>query len=264
MNTTDRQYIEKRYLEAFGKPINLDNPRTISEKLNWLKLNDTPRWWLVDKYEVRRFVANAVGEERLIRLHGVWNSVDAIDVTTLPRQFVLKPTHGSGWVVIVAENATHDWGASRSRLREWMQTNYYTRGREPVYRDIVPRIVAEEYLGDVPDYKLMCFHGEPKLLYVLSGRFGAKRITFYDLQWNKLPLSVGIAPPSEEYIPCPDLERMAFIARRLARGIPFVRVDFYQHGDRVLFGEMTFFPGNGFIPHEPAEWEYVLGDYLQL
>jgi len=190
----DDIYLKIRYWMEFGKKLDLKNPKTFNEKLNWLKINDRKPEYnkLVDKYLVREYISNTIGEEYLIPLLGVWDSFDEIDFDSLPEQFVLKCTHDSGSVVICKDKKTFDYDAARKKIERKLKKNLYTWGREWVYKDLTPRIIAEKYLNDgvhedIIDYKFFCFNGVPEYLYISKNLSDHKTasISFYDMNFNK-------------------------------------------------------------------------------
>ena len=268
------------------KRLRLDPPQTFNEKLQWLKLYDrNPRYTqLADKYLGKKLAAAIIGEEHIIPTLGVWDSFDEIPFDELPDQFVLKCTHDCGGLVVCKDKARLDRAAARNKIVPCLKRNYYWAGREWPYKDIPPRIIAEPYMTDshvignpaldpdadgLLDYKFYCFGGEPRFLYVAFANMkrGVKRdqLSFFDFSWQPTPfyrldheqLPFALEKPE-------NLEEMIDIARRLAQGIPFVRVDLYNLSGQVYFSEMTFIPGCGFGPFQPEEWERKLGDWIEL
>jgi hypothetical protein len=267
----DRLFVRLYHRLHIGRWPQVDSPVTFNEKLQWLKLNyrtsELPT--LVDKWEVRSFVESRVGPDVLIPVHGVFESVDDIDFEALPQRFVLKPSHGSGWVIICRDKAQLDLDLSRRKLRRWMRRNYYYHAREWAYRTVKPRIVCEELLldenGAIPrDFKLFCFGGEPRFIQVDSNRFSGHQRDFYDPDWNLMPMEM-LYPSSGEELPRPgSLPEMLRAAASLSQGFPFCRVDFYAVRARIYFGELTFFPENGVGEFRPANYDTVFGDLLTL
>lgn len=271
----DSMYIHLRYLTRMKKPLNLKNPRTFNEKLQWLKLHGrNPAYSrLVDKYEVRAFVKERIGGEYLIPLvGGPWESFDQIDFGSLPEKFVLKCTHDSGGLVICRDRSELDMEAARRRVARSLETNYYLQAREWPYKHVKPRIIAEacmedETTADLRDYKFFCFGGEPRLLYVASNRHAGNKETkfdFYDMDFRHLDLrnahpnaSVPPEKPSQFAL-------MSHLAAQLSAGFPHVRVDLYEVNGRVYFGEMTFFHMGGFFPFDPPEWDKKMGSWIEL
>jgi hypothetical protein len=254
-----------------GSWVDLRNPVTFSEKIQWLKLHWRPSCLatIADKAAVRAFVAQRVGEDVLVPVHGLYGHHDEIPFAELPEPFVVKPTHGSGWVIFCRNKAEFDEHAARRRLRRWLGRNYYYHAREPVYRRIRPRIICEQMLlsddgGTPPDYKFFCFNGVPSCIQVDVDRFTAHTRNIYDIEWNRMDAEL-LYPRCDRIVPRPaTLERMVAIARRLSEGFPFMRVDLYSAGSRVWFGEMTLYPENGIESFRPASVDRAFGDLIHL
>lgn len=268
----DRPYIKLLYRAYMDEKLDLRNPRTYNQKLQWLKLYDRNplHTQLTDKYAVRKFVEQRVGVEYLVPLLGVYPSFDAIDFSALPQRFVLKTTHDSGGVVICDNPENFNKKAAAEKLNTHLSQNYYYWGREWNYKNIHPQIIAEKYLedaehGDLFDYKFMCFDGRAKCCLVCANRQKSDlNITFFDLDWNVLPFYRHY-PQSMEPIAKPKrLKDMVLIAEKLSSGIPFVRVDLYTVNDDIYFGEMTFHPGSGLSAFTPPEWDYKIGEWMDL
>ncbi len=267
----EREYILNRFQRNLGYPLNLENPRTFSEKLQYLKLNHRPARipQLVDKYEVRQYVSEKGLGWTLNELLGVYDRVDEIDFAALPRAFVLKMTNSSGRNIICRDKTRLDWDKARSQIRSWYRTNYYYYGREWAYLRIRSRIVIEKYLCDeensLPlDYKFSCIEGKPQYINVEIDRESGHKRNIYDPDWNLLPFTLTY-PASERKIARPaNLEEMLEVARTLARDFFFTRVDLYSIQGRTYFGELTFFPGNGFAPFRPQEYDLYWGEKMNL
>lgn len=273
----DSLYVRLRYFQRMKKFPNLKYPKTFNEKLQWLKLHDRkPEYTkMVDKYEVREYIKEKIGEEYLIPFLGVWDSFDEIDFDNLPQQFVLKCTHDSGGLVICRDKNKLDIKAAREKINKSLETNYYWQGREWPYKNVKPRIVAEKYMEDkitsqergLTDYKIYCFEGEAKFAYVSEGleNHATANINFVTLDWEKAPFQ---RLDFEEFNCLPKkpktFDKMIELAEKLAKGIHFLRVDFYEIDGRIYFGELTFFPGNGCVELKPAEWDKTLGTYISL
>lgn len=264
----DKLYLKLFYRYAMGENLNLKNPQTFNEKLQWLKLYDRNPLYtkLVDKYEVREYIKEKIGEEYLIPLLGVWDNVEEINFDELPNRFVLKTTHDSGGVVICKDKRTFDVEEAKKFLSEHLQKNFYYVGREWPYKNVKPRIIAEKYLDfDIKDYKFMCFNGKTKCSFVCSERHtDGLKVTFFDIGWNKLPFE-RVYPCSDDILDKPKTyDKMLELSEILSAHIPFVRVDFYEIGNKIYFGELTFYPGNGLESFNPKEWDYKLGDMINL
>lgn len=255
-----------------GKKLDLENPRTFNEKLQWLKLHDRrPEYTkMVDKYEVRQYIKEKIGEEYLIPLvGGPWDKFEDIDFSKLPEQFVLKCTHDSGSVEICKDKGNFDIPLVRNRFNRALKGNFFYGGREWPYKHVKPRIIAERYIsdtkgGEIVDYKLHCFNGEVKLILVCVDRTCEEKKVFYGSQWNKLPVKRPNMSSDVDISRPRMLEHMIRIAQIFSAQIPFLRVDLYETSGRLYFGELTFFPAGGFEPFEPEEWDAIMGEWLRL
>lgn len=272
----DRQYLKWMFRLKMGYKLNLDNPQTFSEKLQWLKLyNRKPEYTqMVDKYEAKKYVANIIGEEYIIPTLGVWDKFDDIDFDTLPSQFVLKTTHGGGntGVVICRNKTLFNKDEARRKLNKSLKMCIYKNFREWPYKNVKKRIIAEEYIEvrgqqDLPDYKFFCFNGEPKYCQVIAGRStGITTIDWYDKEWKHQPFHEPKDYPFSNKIQHKPncLNEMWNFAAKLSEGQPFLRVDFYEINNQVKFGELTFFPTSGMGGFKPEEWDYKFGELIKL
>ena len=271
---SDVNFIKWKYYLNFHQKLDLNNPQTFSEKLQWLKLYDQHEEYtkMVDKYEAKKYVASIIGDEYIIPTIGIYNSFDEIDFKKLPKQFVLKCTHNSGGVFVCKEKDVFDIEGARKQVNKWLRKNPYWKNREYPYKNVKPRIIIEKYMEDesgyeLKDYKFFCFDGEAKCLFVASDRGVEGKETkfdFYDLEWNHLPFTNG-HPNSNKLMSKPEnYEKMIEISERLSQGIPHVRVDLYNINGHIFFGELTFFHWSGLMPFNPSEWDYYLGAHLQL
>ncbi len=271
---SDEEYLRRLFKARMGKELDLKKPRTFNEKLQWLKLYDRkPEYtMMVDKYKVRDYIAELLGEEYLIPLLGVWDDPDEINFDKLPNQFVLKCNHNSGLGMCICKDKSKlNIPKVKAELRKGLAQDYYLTGREWPYKDVQRKIIAEIYMSDnsadgLIDYKFMCFNGEVKCSFVCSDRFTSEglHVTFYDREWQIMPFErhypravVPIEKPK-----CYD--EMLQMAMTLSKDIPFVRVDFYEIGGRPYFGELTFFPGSGYEEFTPEEWDTTLGSWISL
>ena len=270
----DDLYLKVRFRQRVGYWPNFRHPRTYNEKLQWLKLNDRhPEYTkLVDKVTAKDYVAARIGANYIIPTLGVWDSIDEIDWDALPNQFVIKVTSDSGGIVVCKDKSQLDKEKAKAKLRHGWGKNYYQYNKEYPYKDVKPRIIAEQYMEDesgyeLKDYKFFCFDGEPKLLFVATDR-GKKdedtKFDFYDIEFNHLPFLNGhpnarVAPTKPE-----NYEEMIEIAKKLSRGMCHVRVDLYNVRGKIYFGELTFFHWSGMTPFEPQEWDYRLGELIKL
>ena len=255
-----------------GKYPDLKNPKTFNEKLQWLKLHDRKPEFsdMVDKYEVKKIIARRLGEEYLIPTLGVWDRVEEIDFDSLPEQFVLKCTHDSGGSVICKDKKSLDREHAKEVLRRSMSRNYYWHGREWAYKNVRPRIIAEQYMVDesgveLKDYKIFNFNGTPKLFQVDFNRFVKHTKNIYDTDWNYQNVAINYPTDPNVKIEKPAcLEEMLSIAAKLSAGFPFLRTDFYVINGKVYFGELTFFPGSGFMKITPESFDLEMGSWISL
>lgn len=271
----DKCYLKCLYLIHMGKVLDLRNPVTYNEKLNWLKLYDRKLSYtqLVDKYHVKDYVASVVGKEYLIPTIGVWDDPKDIDWGVLPHQFVLKTTHGGGntGVIICKDKSKINKEDIVRKLKKSLKQNLYLYSREWVYKGVTPRIIAEPYLEDLKteelrDYKFFCFNGEVKMLFVASARQKRSEpyFDFFDSDYNPLPIIQG-HPNSDVQPEKPQrFEEMKAIAAKLSKEMPTLRVDLYEVNGKVYFGELTFYHFGGVVPFVPEKWDYILGDYINL
>ena len=269
----DLLFIKLRYLRKTRKRLNLKNPVLYDEKLQWHKLyNRQPHYpGLVDKYEVRNYVIKTIGEKYLIPNYGVWNSFDEIPFDELPEQFVLKCTHDCGSVRIIKDKNSADMKKKRKFFRRRLAYNWYWHGREWVYKDIKPRIIAEKFMvdesgDDLKDYKIFCFNGEPKVIAVyFNRRTKEKGRNCYTPQWEYLPFSSKFKTNPNFIIEKPScLEEMLELARKLSADKIQVRVDLYVINEKIYFGELTFHNASGFSRFDPPEWNKTFGDWMVL
>lgn len=270
---SDRGFLEALFPLRVGYKLNLDNPLTYNEKLQWLKLyNRRPEYSkMVDKFEVKKYVASIIGNEHIIPTLAVYDHAEDIDFDMLPEQFVLKCTHNSGGIIICKDKSKLNCKKAIRELAHELRVNYFYHNREWVYKDVKPRIIAEPYLenigGELIDYKWFCFDGEPKALFIATDRFRKDEETkfdFYDSGFNHMPIKNG-HPNSTKPIAKPtSFEEMKELAKKLSKGFPHVRVDFYDVNGQVYFGELTFFHWSGMKPFEPQEWDYIFGSWIVL
>lgn len=298
-------HLKMAYRASMGRRVNLDNPQTFNEKLQWLKLHDRNPLYttLVDKYRVKQWVAERIGERYVTPTYGAWERVEDIDLSSLPERFVLKTNHDCGGIAICRDRATFDFEAAKRKLAKHLRKNYYWGCREWPYKDVKPLVFAEEYLeaerpdGDMIDYKIVdfggeargelarkgrpqsvgscemtdykfySFDGEPRYLYVSQGleNHETARISFLRMDWSFAPFSRPDYSSFEELPEKPGCyDEMVVLARRLAEGIPFVRADLFVYQGHPRFSEMTFSPCGGFMPFDPPEWDGSLGGLVDL
>lgn len=267
------QELSDWFFGATGEILELESPKTYDQKIQWLKIYDTTplKTQLTDKYLVRDWVKEKIGEKYLTRLLGVWDSFDDIDFDALPDKFVLKANHGCAFNYIVSDKSKMNKSDARFKFYNWLKINYaYRWGMEPQYRDIQPKIIAEEYLEnddkDLYDYKFWCFNGKPEYIQFLSERNkGGLKMAFFDTEWNKMPFVYDHPRLDHEVEKPENLDEMLEIAKTLSQGFCHVRVDLYRLNDgTVKFGEMTFTSCSGTCHWDPPEYNEILGDLIKL
>lgn len=273
-NMSDEEYTKKIYRIMVGRELNLTNPQTYTEKLQWLKLNDRkPEYTMMqDKYGVRDYIAKTIGEEYLVPLLGVWNDVNDIDFDQLPNQFVLKCNHDCASVIICRDKKALDIEFAKNKLNTCLHKNYYYSSREWAYKNIKPVIIAEKYMYNkngepLIDYKFFCFSGKAQMVYLGTGEphTDQQRIDYFDMEFNHLPIKRGAIPWSDQQLVKPKgFEELITLAEKLAGSIPFIRVDFYLIDDHPYFGEFAFYPSAGLSEFIPHEWEKKVGEWIQL
>lgn len=274
---SDKLYLKLMFRLKIGHSLNLKSPRSFNEKLQWLKLYDRNPLYttLVDKYAVKKWVADKIGEEHIIPTLGVWSNANDIDFDKLPNQFVLKTTNGGGGdVVICRDKAQFNKEKAVKHLNKGLKKNIYRRLREWPYKNVPPRIIAEKYMEDesgrgLTDYKFHTFKNKPKVLLVVSDRFGPSHGHFDYFapdSFEQLDFCAkGGRPPEKTSMTKPDgYEEMIEIVKKLSEGITYVRVDLYNIKGKIYFSELTFFDGSGFDKFNPEKWDYVLGEWLEL
>lgn len=272
--TPSSWYIKIRFYEHLNKKLNLDSPETFNEKLQWLKVNNRKNEYtqMVDKFRVRNFVREKIGPEYLIPLvGGPWRNADEIEYSELPDKFVLKCNHDSASVVICKDKKTFDIYGTNEKLNKALKFNYYWLSREWPYKNIVPCIIAEKYMEDeseqdLKDYKFFCFNGVVKFYKIDFDRFTNHHANYYDCEGHILPFGEEICPPDfNRKLEIPqNINEMILLAAKLSKGIPFVRIDFYNINGKIYFGEITFFPAAGFGKFIPDEWDKILGDWIKI
>lgn len=268
----DKLYIHLVYRFELGKNLNLESPKLFNEKLQWLKIYDQKKEYssYVDKYEVRQYVADTIGESYLIPLIGVYEDVSEIEWDMLPEKFILKCTHGSHCHVISTDRSVLNIEKAKKDLKKWLNRNWFWFGREWPYKNIKPRIVCEEFISELSngpdDHKIMCFNGKPKIIQIhKKNSSGQQSIDFYDLNGDMLPISKkGFINSDIRKINISDYKVMLELATTLARGKKYLRTDFYNVNGKIYFGEMTFFDSSGFIDFQPEKANSFLGELLSL
>ena len=267
------KFLKRRYRLEMGRELDLQMPRTYTEKLQWLKLYDhRPEYTtMVDKYAVKQYVAEKIGPEYVVPLLGVWDRAEDVDFDALPQQFVLKTTHDSGSYIVCTDKSKLDIPAARKKLAKFLKRKYYACNREWPYKNVRPRIIAEQYMvdsrcGELRDYKFFTFGGVPKILYIAQGRGKGEPTVadFFDMDFGHLDFTIDhdMAPVPPEKPLC--FEEMKRLAAVLSEGTPQLRVDFYEVDGKVYFGEMTFFHCSGMAAFHPEQWDRTFGDWVRL
>lgn len=266
-------YLKLTYYKRLGKKLNLKSPQTFNEKLQWLKLyNRKPEYTkMVDKYEAKQYVEKIIGKEYIIPTLGIWNKFEDIDFDKLPNQFVLKCTHDSGGVIICKDKKEFEKDKAREEINICLKANYFYRSREWPYKNVKPRIIAEQYMEDnkskeLRDYKFFCFNGKVKCFKIDFDRFLQHRANYYDTSLKILPFGEAICPPDyNRNLEIPEqINKMIMLAEKLSKDIPFLRVDFYEVNGKIYFGELTFFPASGLGKFTNEEWDKTLGSWIEL
>ncbi len=273
----DKLYLKLIYLIRMGRRLNIDNPRTLNEKLQWIKLYDRKSIYtdMVDKYEMKSFVAKILGsDDYTIPTYGVWDRYDDIDFAKLPSQFVLKCTHNSGCFVVCSDKDSFDHKEAKKKLESGLRRNYFWGNREWPYKNVKPRLLAEKFesaIGndDSYEYKMTCFNGHTVSGTICKGpahvKLSRRTNDFYDRDFNFLPFEVfnknSLTPIKEK----PEFwDELVYISDKLSKGTKYLRVDFYVIDGKPLVGELTFFSWGGFIRFYPPEWDGKLGQMLSI
>jgi|LSQX01.2.fsa_nt_gb hypothetical protein len=268
-------FIKLQYKSRMGIKLNLDKPKTMNEKLQWLKLYDRNPLYqcLVDKYDVRSYIKENIGEQYLIPLIGVWDRFEDIDLSKLPNQFVLKTTHDSGGVVICTDKSDFNFEAAKKKLNKSLKNNYYYHGCEWPYKNIKPKIICEKYISDevgssmVTDYKFYCFDGNvDSVMLCIDREKGDPKFYFFNKEWVlKRYNNRGKNAPQDFTIPKPNrIDEMFALAEKLSKDIPFVRIDMYCSDGKIYFGEFTFYPSSGYEKNILEEHQIKLGGLINL
>ena len=270
----DKIYLRCLFRLRVGYKLNLKNPTSFNEKLQWLKIYNRHdlQTKMVDKVEAKKYVAELIGEEYIIPTLAVYDTPDQIDFESLPNQFVLKCTHDSGGIIVCKDKSELNQGEVRTKFSRWLKTNYFYQNREWPYKNVKPRIIAEQYMEDesgyeLKDYKWFCFNGEPKALFIAADRGMENEETkfdFYDMDFNHLPFTNGHPNASKLPRKPKGFDKMKELAAKLSVGEPHVRVDFYDINGCVYFGELTFYHWSGMVPFEPKEWDYIFGSWIKI
>lgn len=275
IKVSDETFLKILYKFNINKELNLENPQTFNEKLQWLKLNDRKDIYttMVDKYEVKKYVSDIIGEEYVIPTLGVYDSFNEIDFEKLPDKFVIKCTHDSGSTIICKNKKNFDMKKARKKINKALKYNYYYVGREWPYKNVKPRIIIDEYIEDnirheLVDYKIYAFNGQCDYVMVCFDRFnGETKFIYFDRKWNikkefskdglKYGENIDLSKPK-------NIDKMFECAEKLSQGIQFVRVDFYEANGKMYFGELTFYPSSGFDNDRTRKCQNYLDNKLKI
>ena len=270
-NLSDKKYLERKFECCMGKSLDFEHPQTFNEKLQWLKLYDRKSEYtvMVDKYKVREYIKNKIGEEYLIPLIGVWDDPDDIDFDALPDKFVLKCNHNSGLGMCICKDKSNlDIKKVKNELRRGLAQDYYLTGREWPYKNVPRRIIAEQYMAEeLRDYKQLFFESAPRMTLVYSERFTKEGVKedFYDEVWNHLNIPKTTHGEAVFSIQRPkQYELMKRLVENFSEKMSFARIDFYEINEKVYFGEISFSPEDGFEAFTPEEWNLKLGEWVKL
>lgn len=263
--------IYQYYLKNGVRP-DLKNPKEFMEKTLWLKLNYYTENYgnYADKFEVRAYVENKIGNKYLNDIFGVYDSISNINFEVLPNQFVLKGTHGSGYNIIVKDKNELNIEKTKKKLNQFLSENYYHKFREKIYKDLKPKILVEKYVSEIDsdsliDYKFHCFHGKAKYVFVQKDKSKNLRKSFYDMNWNQiLPENYIEAFHEAEFKKPDNFDEMIQVAEKLSEGFIFLRVDLYSIEDKIIFGELTFFSNGGLVRSSVEGFNKEFGDLMHL
>ncbi|MBE6286824.1 MAG: glycosyl transferase [Mediterranea massiliensis] len=267
----DKFYLSLRHRIAFSKKMDWENPLSYNEKMQWLKLYDrNPIYTIMaDKFLVKEYVANLIGEEHVVPLIGVWDNPEDIDWDALPDKFAMKCNHNSGGGMIICKDKSKlQISKAMEGLRKGLKDDYYLRSREWPYRNIPRKIIAEKFMddgrkGELQDYKIWCFNGVPTYMYV-SNKGGRIYENFYDMDFNVADINHGSDRYEPEYKKPAQFEEMKQLATKLSQGLPFVRVDFFIVCGTVYFAEFTFYDWGGFRPFSDYVTDLKIGNFITL
>lgn len=269
----DKKYLKIKYFIKLRERLNLKNPQTFNEKLQWLKINDRKDIYttMVDKYMVKEYVANIIGEQYIIPTLGIYNTFDEIDFEKLPEKFVIKCTHDSGSTIVCQDKKNFNIKEAKKEINKSLKYNYYYSGREWPYKNVKPKILVEQYILDnelkeLRDYKIFCFNGKAKIFKVDYNRFSEHRANYYDKNLKLLEFGEKICPPEiNKKIDIPkDIYKMFDLSEIISQKLKFARIDFYYANNKIYFGEITFYPASGFGKFVPSVWDKKLGKLINL
>ena len=271
---SDEEYIKREWHVKMNTKLGLENVKTFNEKLQWLKLNDRRKIYttMVDKYEVKKYIASIIGKKYIVPTIGVYDKFDDIDFAKLPNKFVIKCTHDSGGIIICRDKELFNTDIAKKRINKFLRRDYYKAHREWPYKNVKPRIIIEKYMEDknnaeMRDYKFFCFNGKPELLYISEGleNHETARMSFYDMDMKLSECRRSdYAPLDYQPKPPKNFKKMKDFSALLSKGIPHVRVDWYEINGKLYFGELTFTTCAGIVPFEDPAWDIKLGKLIDL
>lgn len=270
---SDEIYLKLLFYLYMGYKLDLNQPKTYNEKLQWLKVNfRIPLMTkMVDKFEAKKVISDKIGTEYVVKNYGIWDSFKDIDFNLLPDKFVLKTTHDQGGVVICRNKSSFNYFAAEAKINKHLRKKHFFLSREWPYKNVKPRIIAEELLFSrneniFKDFKFYCFNGEPKIMYISSGKeHGRMVFDFYDMDFNLLNIKRPGIPNSNQLFVRPSrFSEMIELSKKISSGFPHIRIDFYEIDSKLYIGELTFFQGGGLMPFIPEEWDNILGSWINL
>ncbi len=265
----DKKFLKKQYKKKTGKELDLDNPKLFNEKIQWLKLNYRPEFLhqLADKCQVRNYIERQVGKKYLIPSYGCFKTYEEIPFASLPNKFIIKLANGSGQNKIIWDKNKINHKKLKKRIKTWQEIDHYAIGREWAYKHASNALIIEDLLhdskGNVPkDYKVMCFNGEPRYIAVYAERDKELKRVIFNLSWEPLYITSEYQKNPDKFMKPKNLDEMLWLAKKLSQGLPFVRIDLYEHNDKIYFGEFTFYPKGGYMEFEDEEINQLLGNRL--
>lgn len=269
---SDKVAIKIKYRLEMKRKLNLKNPLTFNEKLNWIKLyyRKPIMTTMADKYEVKKYVSDIIGPEYVIPSIAVYDKWDDIDFDSLKAPFVMKTTHSSGVIAVVKDKESFDYETTKKKFNKSLKQNYFYSCREWPYKNIKPRIIIEQFVKDdkednLPVYKFFCFNGEPYLVQTIKNdKTSYETIDYFDMDWKFLKLKQNFENSEVPLSKPSNFEDMKELAAKLSKGFPFVRVDLYSVNGRIYFSEFTFFSDAGYHQFYPDEWDQILGEKIKL
>lgn len=270
---SDKIFIRLKYEILMNSKLNLENPKTFNEKLQWLKLYDRKDIYTImaDKYAAKKYISNLIGEKYIIPTLGIYSNFDEIDFMKLPNKFVIKCTHDSGGLVICKDKSKLNIKSAKNKINKCLSQNYYYTNREWVYKNIEPKIIIEKYIDGLEfDYRFYCFEGTPKYIYVYtekeigSDKPSIENCDIYNIKWEKQEFHNKSLPSKNGVLKPKLLDEMIKISKKISKNTHFLRVDFYYINGKIYLSELTFYPGAGFSKFYPEKYDYNLGSLIKI